>query len=130
HSRKTRETAGMATTLSAIALRGRRYTIAHVGDSRIYRLRDGALERLTDDHVWEHPERNNVLSRSVGLDERINVDISDGDLEQGDSFILLSDGVWTVLGEARIADILAQSATPESAAKRLVEAAIGDGSQD
>ena len=66
HAARTRETAGMATTLSAIVLRGRRYYLAHVGDTRIYRLRAGKLEPLTTDHVWEHPELNNVLSRAVG----------------------------------------------------------------
>ena len=65
---RTREAAGMATTLSAIVVRGRRFYTAHVGDSRIYRLRDGRFEQLTTDHLWEHPELKNVLSRAIGLD--------------------------------------------------------------
>lgn len=130
HTQKAREFAGMATTLSALALRGRRYTIAHIGDSRIYLLRGGKLKRLTADHVWAHPELDNVLSRAVGLDDRISVDVADGDLAEGDVFALLSDGVWAVLGEKRIADILGHSATPEAAAKLLTDAAIGDGGQD
>jgi serine/threonine protein phosphatase PrpC len=62
------ELAGMATTLSALVLRGRRFYTAHIGDSRIYRLQEGRLARLTVDHTWEHPELNNVLSRAIGLD--------------------------------------------------------------
>lgn len=130
HTQKARETAGMATTLSAIVLRGRRYTIAHVGDSRILRLRAGKLERLTSDHVWEHPELNNVLSRAIGLDQHVAVDLSDGELEEGDVFALLTDGVWEPLGEARIRDMLARPDTPEKLARLLTDAAIGDGGQD
>jgi protein phosphatase len=75
-------------------LRGRRYYLAHVGDSRIYRLRGGRLEQLSTDHVWEHPELKNVLSRAVGLDAHLSVDYADGELEAGDVFALMSDGVW------------------------------------
>lgn len=129
-SAKTRETAGMATTLSVMVLRGRRYTVAHVGDSRIYRLRDRQLERLTTDHVWEHPELNNVLSRAIGLDQRVQIDFSDGDLEEGDRYALVTDGVWNQLGEARIQAILQATADPQEAASRLAMDAEDSGSQD
>ena len=59
-------------------LRGRRFYLAHVGDSRIYRLRGTRLELLSTDHVWEHPELDNVLSRAVGLDAHLSVDYADG----------------------------------------------------
>jgi serine/threonine protein phosphatase PrpC len=127
---KTRETAGMATTLSAMVLRGRRFTVAHVGDSRIYRLRAGELTRLTTDHVWEHPELNNVLSRAIGLDQRVQIDFSDGDLEVGDVFALMSDGVWAQLGDARIHSNLKAAADPQDAASRLAMQAEDGGSQD
>ena len=110
HSRRARETAGMATTLSALVLRGRRYVIAHVGDTRIYRLRPGPsageLALLTGDHVWEHPELKNVLSRAVGLDAGLTVDYADGELAVNDVFLLASDGVWGTLGDARLAKLL------------------------
>lgn len=130
HAARTRETAGMATTLSAIVLRGRRYYLAHVGDTRIYRLRTGKLEQLTTDHVWEHPELNNVLSRAVGLDAHLSVDYADGELEAGDVFALLSDGVWGQLGERKIADILRMEADPQDAAARLAMSAEDGGSPD
>jgi protein phosphatase len=112
HAARTREAAGMATTLSAIVLRGRRYYLAHVGDSRIYRLRGGRLEQLSTDHVWEHPELKNVLSRAVGLDAHLSADYADGELEAGDVFALMSDGVWGQLGDRKIADILQSKPTP------------------
>ena len=56
-----RELAGMATTLTALVLRGRRYVLAHVGDSRAYLWRDGRLARLTSDHVWDRPDMSHVL---------------------------------------------------------------------
>ncbi|MBL8435459.1 MAG: bifunctional protein-serine/threonine kinase/phosphatase [Zoogloea sp.] len=130
HAARTRESAGMATTLSAIVLRGRRYYLAHVGDSRIYRLRGGRLEQLSTDHVWEHPELKNVLSRAVGLDAHLSVDYADGELEAGDVFALMSDGVWGQLGDRKIADILKSEAGPQAAASRLAMTAEGGGSQD
>ncbi|MBU0750559.1 MAG: protein phosphatase 2C domain-containing protein [Gammaproteobacteria bacterium] len=133
HSRRARETAGMATTLSAIVLRGRRYVIAHVGDSRIYRLRDGVLAQLTVDHVWEHPELKNVLSRAVGLDEKLSVDYADGELAEGDAFLLASDGVWGMLGDAKLARLLAPAndgASADDLASRIAFAATEAGSED
>lgn len=130
HAAKSRESAGMATTLSALVLRGRRYHIAHIGDSRIYRLRGGALERLTTDHIWEHPELDSVLSRAVGLDAHLSVDYADGELELGDVFALLTDGVWHELGETTIAELLAATPDTQAAATRLTTAAEQSGAMD
>ena len=130
HSSRARETAGMATTLSALVIRGRRYVIAHVGDTRVYRLREGGLARLTRDHVWEHPELDNVLSRAVGLDASLKVDYSDGDLAPGDAFLLVSDGVWNTLGDARLRQLLAAPDPPAQTAARMVGAAIDAGAPD
>jgi hypothetical protein len=99
-------------------LRGRRYYLAHVGDSRIYRLRGGRLEQLSTDHVWEHPELKNVLSRAVGLDAHLSADYADGELEAGDVFALMSDGVWGQLGEKDRRHPAAE-ADPQDAATRL-----------
>lgn len=133
HSRRARETAGMATTLSALVLRGRRYVIAHVGDTRIYRLRAGELVQLTNDHVWEHPELKNVLSRAVGLDAGLAVDFADGELAANDVFLLASDGVWGTLGDARLAKLLAANDNADSAdliSARIANAATDAGAQD
>lgn len=112
-SARSAETAGMATTLTALVLRGRRWHLAHVGDSRAYLWRDGALLRLSEDHTWPHPELNNVLRRAVGLESRLLVDHDDGELAVGDVFVLLTDGVWNALGDAEIAALLARRAGAE-----------------
>src|SRR4051794_26294265 len=62
------ELAGMATTLTAVVLRGRSYYFSHVGDTRLYLLRNGVLTCLTTDHVWDRPEMRHVLTRAIGLD--------------------------------------------------------------
>ncbi len=122
--------AGMATTLSVLVLRGRRYVLAHVGDTRIYLLRDGVCTQLTLDHVWEHPELKNVLSRAVGLDRHFQLDFSDGELQEGDCFLLCSDGVWGVLGEARIRETLLAHPDPQQAAAALCSLALATDGQD
>ena len=130
HSRRAPDTAGMATTLSALVLRGRRYVIGHVGDTRVYRWRDGELTQLTSDHVWEHPELKNVLSRAVGLDAGLAVDYADGDLAPDDVFLLASDGVWGTLGAPRLAKLLNLNESADVAAARIANAATDAGAQD
>ncbi len=124
------ELAGMATTLSAVVLRGRRYYTAHIGDSRIYRLQDGRFARLTVDHTWEHPELNNVLSRAIGLDPRVLMDFGDGELAVDDRFLLVSDGVWGVLPDALIAEVLLDHPEPQAAAAALTSLALAHGGHD
>lgn len=127
---KRSQTAGMATTLSAIVVRGRRWITAHVGDSRIYLLRDGGLRRLTQDHVWEHPELKTVLSRAVGLDNKLAIDFGEGDLAAGDVIVMVTDGIWATLRDARIQAIVEQHDDAQEAAFALAEAAVNGGSQD
>ncbi len=125
-----RHNAGMATTLSAVLLRGGRYYFAHVGDSRIYRFHAGTLQRLTQDHVWDHPELNTVLSRAVGLDAQLVVDYGDGELTTGDRFLICSDGVWNRLGELRMRESLEAHPDAQDAASHLTLSAVSAGSQD
>jgi len=129
-SRKAHEYAGMATTLTALVLRGTRYFLAHVGDSRAYLLRDGQLMRLTEDHTWEHPELSNVLHRAVGLDSRLTVDHGDGEMQQGDRFVLMTDGVWSAVSETAMARLLARHTDAEEAANALVLEALRCGATD
>ncbi|WP_172197002.1 bifunctional protein-serine/threonine kinase/phosphatase [Niveibacterium sp. COAC-50] len=129
-SAKRGEAAGMATTLTAVVLRGRRWISAHVGDTRLYLLRDGALKRLTVDHVWEHPELSTVLSRAVGLDRHLAVDYAEGELAPGDRFLICCDGVWGTLNEARLLATLEKYDDPQEAAFALADSAVDSGSQD
>lgn len=128
-AQQRREVAGMASTLTALVLRGRRYTIAHVGDTRAYRLRAGVLQRLTTDHVWDRPDMAHVLTRAIGLDSRLALDITSDEAAIGDRFVLLSDGVWSVLREAALSS-LASTGNAENAAQALVDAALAAGSSD
>lgn len=121
---------GMATTLAALSLRKRHYTIAHAGDSRVYLLRESRLMRLTTDHVWDRPEMRHVLTRAIGLDQRVNLDYGEGDLQIGDRFLLITDGIWQVLGDKTLALRLSECVNPEQTAQLLCDAALEAGSQD
>ncbi len=125
---------GMATTLTTLVLRGSMYHFAHVGDSRIYLLRDGALQTLTTDHVWQRPEMEHVLTRAVGLDTSITVDHGFGPTHSGDVFALVSDGVWSALALSDLQRELMRAAgateSVEPAARNIVEAAHHMGGRD
>ena len=116
--------AGMSSTLSALVLRGRRYFVAHVGDSRIYRLRGGSCEQLTSDHVWERPDMRHVLKRAVGLDRLLDVDYAEGEFAADDVFVLASDGVWGPLQTLGLHELLLLHPEPRYAAAALVREAL------
>lgn len=120
----------LLTTLTALVLRGRHYFLAHVGDCRAYLWRDGQLLRLTEEHVWEQPGMQHVLTRALGLDQHLVVDYRDGELQRDDAFLLISDGVWTTLDEQALALALQAGDTPEATCAKLVEDAHRAGSQD
>lgn len=121
---------GLLTTLSALVLRGRRFTLAHVGDCRVYRWLDGTLQRISDDHVWEQADMQHVLKRALGLDQYVVVDYLDGELRQGERLLLVSDGVWAALSDSAIRSILSDQADLGAAVRALVDAAHLAGSQD
>lgn len=120
----------LLTTLSALVLRGRRFTLAHVGDCRVYRWHADRLQRISEDHVWDQPGMQHVLKRALGLDQHLVLDFLDGELRLDESFVLLSDGIWAVLGDTAIAAILRDQPDLHSAAQTLVNAAHLAGSQD
>lgn len=130
---KNRELAGMATTLTAVVLRGSFYYFAHVGDTRLYLLRGGTLTRLTTDHVWDRPEMQHVLTRAIGLDSRLTIDHGMGELRECDVFLLASDGVWGWISEYDIAHTLSALTMDQpsaGAADLLVDKALQAGSTD
>ena len=128
HANKTM--AGMATTLSLLVMRGQRYVLAHIGDTRIYRLREQALTRLTTDHVWDRPDMRHVLKRAVGLDQHLSVDFAEGLLQTGDVYAIMSDGVWEAVGDAEIHRALMLYRTPQMTADHLAALALEKGGQD
>jgi serine/threonine protein phosphatase PrpC len=115
---------GMATALSALVVRGKRYFIAHVGDTRVYLLRAHEITQLTTDHVWMQRGMQHVLRRALGLDHHLVVDFIEGDLQAGDLFLLVSDGVWEVIGAEAVARILALYHDPQLIASTLVDNSI------
>lgn len=122
--------AGMATTLSLLVLKGQRYVMAHVGDTRIYRLRHKQLRQLSTDHVWESPEMRHVLKRAVGLDKHISIDFAEGLLEVGDVFAIMSDGVWEPLGDEAIHRTLMLYDSPQMMSDHLTKTALSQGGND
>jgi serine/threonine protein phosphatase PrpC len=120
----------LLTTVSALVMRGRRFTLAHVGDCRVYRWHADTLQRVSEDHVWDQPGMQHVLKRALGLDQHLVLDFLDGELRLNESFVLLSDGIWAVLGDTAIAAILRDQPDLNRAAQTLVSAAHLAGSQD
>lgn len=136
---------GMGTTCSCLALSEDSAMVAHVGDSRVYRLRDGVIEQLTFDHslVWEMAAASNVsedrvpscipknvITRSLGPHETVNVDLEGPhELRHGDAFLLCSDGLTGVVEDA-LSGSLIQELEPDEAAQTLVDVANLRGGPD
>jgi serine/threonine protein phosphatase PrpC len=134
-----KELAGMASTLTVLVTRGRWYYFAHVGDTRLYLYRNQQLKQLTVDHVWEHPELQHVLTRAIGLDSHLVIDHGAGELQVGDVFLLVCDGVWGVLPRFDIEELLHRCAVqntsvqpndPQHTADLLIQSALLGASQD
>jgi PPM family protein phosphatase len=145
-SQEDPELAGMGTTVVAFLLDATgRGTVAHVGDSRAYRLRGGRLEALTTDHsvVAEmlrrgvltaeeaayHPRRNEIL-RSVGVLEVVEVEVTPVEVAGGDWFLLCSDGLCGVVSDAEIEEVLVHATPAEAAVDALVDLANDCGGPD
>ena len=116
-------------TLTALALEGHAVTIAHVGDSRAWRLRGGELMQLTHDHAIDHPDFASGLTRAIGLEDAVRIDYAQGEAQVGDRYLLTSDGVHGVLAAPRIAALAGEGAA-QAASDALVEAALAAGSAD
>ena len=136
--------AGMGTTLSVIWMSEHFVYLGHVGDSRIYRFREGTLEQMTDDHslvgelvragyltpeqAENHPNKN-VILRAVGTEEGIDVDLAVEERKAGDLWLICSDGLHGMVKDEKIEAILSVN-TAEAAAKLLMDAALAAGGRD
>ena len=127
HNRRNAEAA--MSTLTAVALRGHTWTLAHVGDTRAYLLRGTECRRLTQDHALDHPDLRSQLTRAMGLDDAVRVDYLQGDLHLGDAFVLVSDGVHTKLAASHLQSLAVQG-TAQEASVAIVRAALAAGTQD
>jgi protein phosphatase len=135
---------GMGTTLTGLLLTRKRVFLAHIGDSRAYRLRNGTLEQLTTDHsvvaeqvrsgiltaaqARSSPNRH-VITRALGINREAAPDLMEQPLKSGDLFLLCSDGLTEMTSDREIGRILA-GAAPRDAARRLIEAANERGGVD
>lgn len=123
-------THGMVSTLSAMILKSNTAHIFHVGDSRIYRLREGNLEQLTRDHrVWAGNDRN-YLNRAMGIEPRLEVDYQALPLRRGDLFLMTTDGVHDFIDEKSLKMLLTESEDLTAAAKRIIKKAADNQSDD
>lgn len=127
---------GMGTTIVAARFspgRNRVY-VAHVGDSRCYRIRDGELKQLTTDHtlgaIGITGPSANKLSRAVGAFDHVDVDLTVDEPQPGDHYLLCSDGLYKMLLDERIAAIVAASGSLAQAVDELIDSAIERGGRD
>jgi len=136
---------GMATTALALLVSDSHASVAHVGDSRAYLLRDGELGQVTQDHSWveeqvragamtasdarHHPWRN-VVTRALSGGDDPEVDVIDLALERGDRWLLCSDGLFGVVTDERIHEILANGEPLEAMCQHLVDEANQAGGPD
>jgi len=145
-SSRDAEVAGMGTTMTVALVEDATVTFGHVGDSRAYVLRDGALEQLTDDHslvaelvrggklsaeeAEHHPQRS-VITRALGTDPDVDVDTFTVDARDGDVFVLCSDGLTDMVGDEEIGEVLGERRESlREAAEELVRRANKAGGQD
>jgi serine/threonine protein phosphatase PrpC len=112
---------GMACTLSALVLCGRSAHLVHVGDSRVYRLREGSLTQLTTDHTLGAPGTTNALTRAVGAQDSLRVDHFKETVHLHDRYLITSDGVHGTLSAREIHALLARREAPKETAARLVQ---------
>ena len=144
-TRTERDKLGMGSTVSALLLSETKYVVGHVGDSRIYIVRDGAMHQLTKDHslvqeqvdaglltpeqARRHPQ-SNVITRCIGMADEIEPDVFEGEARVGDAFLLASDGLTGMIDDRRIQQLLMSRAKPERIVDALIQEANMNGGND
>lgn len=140
------ELTGMGTTLTAVVIAsGRQLLVGHVGDSRAYLLHDGTLRRITDDHslveelvrdgrltpeqAESHPRRS-IVTRALGVDPEVEVDLYSIEVAAGDRVVICSDGLTTMVRERDVERLARSEPDPQRAAELLVDAANQAGGED
>lgn len=142
---ETIEHLGMGTTMTISAFLGERVVTGHVGDSRLYRVRNGAIEKITEDHslieelvrngvinreeASHHPDRN-IITKALGCERELTADIYETYVESGDKLLLCTDGLTNMIDDSEILYVLTNEEDPEIACKSLVERAIDNGGVD
>jgi len=137
--------AGMGTTLVVGVFRGDKLLLGHIGDSRCYRFRAGALDQITKDHSLLQEQIDaglitleqaanssikNLVTRALGVEEMVMLEINEHQVEVGDTYMLCSDGLSDMVDDATIAKIMADRMETSQLADRLIEVANENGGRD
>lgn len=144
-ARRNRERGGMGTVLTSLLLAGEEFWVGHVGSGCVWRVREGAAARLTEAHTLageqvrngtitpaqarKHPFRK-VLSRSLGRNESVPVDILHGTLRPGDVFVLATDGLSSAVDDEGIAEVVTGCQRASEMAWDLIQRAVDSGGED
>ncbi|HAH32331.1 MAG TPA: Stp1/IreP family PP2C-type Ser/Thr phosphatase [Elusimicrobia bacterium] len=141
----TPDNKGMGTTLTSALLNGDRLCSAHIGDSRLYLFRSGALKQITEDHslVMDHVRKGlitveqaeksplqNILTRALGSQKNPVIDLSETVIQEGDRLLMCTDGLFKAVSEQKTAEILKSSPDDRKACELLVETANINGGPD
>ena len=136
---------GMGTTLVVGVFQGPRLMLGHIGDSRCYRLRDGGLEQITRDHSWLQEQidaglitqqqaavsaSRNLVTRALGVEELVLLEVNEFAVQPGDLYLLCSDGLSEMVGPEELIALLAARSSLDEKAERLIEAANSQGGRD
>lgn len=111
---------GYLTTFSSIILKGDNCFIFHVGDTRVYRFRERSLEQITRDHAQKIDTNTTYLSRALGADSILEIDMHSEGIQLGDIYILTSDGIHDTIGTTKLKEILLKTSDPQDIAQRAV----------
>lgn len=136
---------GMGTTLAAVLMINKMAYIANVGDSRVYLLEHGQIRQITNDHslvaslvaaggitpeeVYTHPQRN-IITRYLGTEPDVEVDLFTEELHLGDSLLLCSDGLWEMVRDREIQEVAIKGDDAQSACAKLIKLANRNGGVD
>ena len=144
-AQKSADLKGMGTTIAAAAFTGNRLSYAHVGDSRIYLVRSGSMEQLTEDHsvagprpdydgmVSEEatqPDVNNILTRAVGIGPDVQPELGELTVFEGDILLLCTDGLYNTVPDAEILKLILRAGNVRAASEILIDAANENGGMD
>ncbi len=145
YSRKNANTSGMGTTLVAARYSDGIFSIANVGDSRIYLFREGQLLQLTEDHSFvmeqvrrgmltleeaKHSAAQNIITRALGTEEGTLPDLGEFPAQEGDVLLLATDGILRYLGDTELKNVLMQLPSLKAASDTLIDAANDGGGED
>ena len=144
-ARRTPELSGMGTTIAVAALTENRLSYAHIGDSRIYLIRSGSIEQLTDDHSFarnqvgrngasaeeaSHPDMKNILTRAVGIEPDVEADLGELTVFEGDLLLLCTDGLYNMVSDEEILQIILRAGNVRAASEILIDTANENGGMD